>query len=355
MTHFPTRLRIGVLFGGRSSEDDVSVMSATNVVRALDPQKYEALPIFVTREGRWLVSKFTDGELNRPSTGIEICLVPGGRGRILAIGPDGKTADGGRIDILFPVLHGLHGEDGAVQGFSEVARVPLVGCSILGSAAALDKDITKQLLKAAGLPVARSVTIHQHAPPNFELIKEQLGLPLFIKPARQGSSVGVRKIWDSQEFAPALAEAFGHDRKLIGEEFIAGREIECSVLEDTKGGLFISRPGEIVPAESHDFYSYDAKYIDDKGVALKVPAELHWEVEEKIRATAARAFRALGCDGMARVDFFLKADMRFVVNEVNTMPGFTDVSMYPKAMAASGVSYAEIIDRLVDHGLARGA
>ncbi|MDX1122588.1 D-alanine--D-alanine ligase [Sinorhizobium medicae] len=355
MTQFPTRLRIGVLFGGRSSEHEISVMSATNVVRALDPQKYEALPIFVTREGRWLVSKLSDGKLNRPSTGIEICLVPGGRGRILTIGPDGKTADGGRIDILFPVLHGLHGEDGAVQGFSEVARVPLVGCSILGSAAALDKDITKQLLKAAGLPVARSVTIHQHAPPNFELIKDQLGLPLFIKPARQGSSVGVRKVSGSQEFAPALAEAFGHDRKLIGEEFIAGREIECSVLEDTKGGLFISRPGEIVPAGSHDFYSYDAKYIDEKGAALKVPAALHWEVEEKIRATAARAFRALGCDGMARVDFFLTADMRFVVNEVNTMPGFTDVSMYSKAMAASGVSYAEIIDRLVDHGLARGA
>lgn len=350
-----TRLRIAVLFGGRSSEHDVSVMSATNVMRALDPQKYDALPVFVTREGRWLQSHFSDGELDRPSTGVEICLVPGGQGRVLTIGPDGKAAEGGRIDILFPVLHGLHGEDGAVQGLCAVARVPLAGCGILGSAAALDKDIAKQLLKAAGLPVARSVTIHKDAPPELEMLEGQLGLPLFVKPARQGSSVGVRKVSCSQEFAPALAEAFGHDRKLLAEEFIAGREIECSVLEDMKGGLFVSRPGEIVPAESHGFYSYSAKYIDEDGAALKVPAELPPEVEGRIRDMAARAFRALGCDGMARVDFFLTKDMRFVVNEVNTIPGFTDISMYSKAMAASGVSYAEIIDRLVEHGLVRAA
>lgn len=350
-----TRLRIAVLFGGRSSEHDVSVMSGTNVMRALDPQKYDALPVFVTREGRWLQSRFGNGDLERPATGIEICLVPGGRGRFLTIGPDGKAAEGGRIDILFPVLHGLHGEDGAVQGLCEVARVPLAGCGILGSATALDKDIAKQLLKAAGLPVARSVTIHQEVSPVLEELEGELGLPLFIKPARQGSSVGVRKVSGSQEFAPALAEAFEHDRKLLAEEFIAGREIECSVLEDTKGGLFVSRPGEIVPAESHGFYSYDAKYIDEAGAALKVPAELSPEVEGRMREMAARAFRALGCDGMARVDFFLMGDMRLVVNEVNTIPGFTDISMYSKAMAASGVGYSEIIDRLVEHGMARAA
>ncbi|KKX33026.1 D-alanine--D-alanine ligase family protein [Rhizobium sp. LC145] len=350
-----TRLRIAVLFGGRSSEHDVSVMSGTNVMRAFDPQKYDALPVFVTREGRWLQSRFGNGDLERPATGIEICLVPGGRGRFLMIGPDGKTAEGGRIDILFPVLHGLHGEDGAVQGLCEVARVPLAGCGILGSATALDKDIAKQLLKAAGLPVARSVTIHQEVSPVLEELEGELGLPLFIKPARQGSSVGVRKVSGSQEFAPALAEAFEHDRKLLAEEFIAGREIECSVLEDTKGGLFVSRPGEIVPAESHGFYSYDAKYIDEAGAALKVPAELSPEVEGRMREMAARAFRALGCDGMARVDFFLMGDMRLVVNEVNTIPGFTDISMYSKAMAASGVGYSEIIDRLVEHGMARAA
>jgi D-alanine-D-alanine ligase len=217
----------------------------------------------------------------------------------------------------------------------------------------LDKDIAKQLLTAAGLPVARSMTIHEDAAPDLAALESELGLPLFIKPARQGSSVGVRKVSGSQEFAPALTEGFRHDRKLLAEEFVPGREIEFSVLEDTKGGLFVSRPGEIIPAESHGFYSYDAKYIDEDGAALRVPAELPPELEAEMRATAARAFRALGCDGMARVDFFLTADMKFFVNEVNTIPGFTDISMYSKAMAASGVSYPEIIDRLVAHGLAR--
>ncbi len=355
MSPFATKLRIAVVFGGRSSEHDVSVMSATNVMRALDPQKYDALPVFVTRDGRWLKSHFRDGELDRPSTGAEICLVPGGNGRILTIGPGGNATEGDRIDILFPVLHGLHGEDGAVQGLCNVARVPLAGCGILGSAAALDKEITKQLLKVAGVPVARSMTIHGDEPPALEVLEAQLGLPLFIKPARQGSSVGVSKVSGRQEFAPALAEALRHDRKLLAEEFVAGREIECSVLEDTKGGLFVSRPGEIVPAESHGFYSYNAKYIDENGAVLKVPAELPPEVESKIREMAARAFRALGCEGMARVDFFLTEDMRILVNEVNTIPGFTDISMYSKAMEASGISYPEIIDRLVEHGLARAA
>ncbi|MEZ2131252.1 MULTISPECIES: D-alanine--D-alanine ligase family protein [unclassified Sinorhizobium] len=347
------RLRIAVLFGGRSTEHEVSVLSATNVMRALEPAKYDAVPVFVTRDGQWLLSRFEDGALAQPSTGTQICLVPGGRGRMVAISPEGKMSDAGSIDILFPVLHGLHGEDGSVQGLAEVARVPLAGCGILGSATALDKDIAKQLLRAAGLRVARSVTIHEGTAPTLAALEGELGLPLFIKPARQGSSVGVRKVSGSQEFAPALAEGFKHDRKLLAEEFVPGREIECSVLEDTKGGLFVSRPGEIIPAESHGFYSYDAKYIDEDGAALKVPAELPEDVEARIRETAARAFRALGCDGMARVDFFLAADMTFLINEVNTIPGFTNISMYPKAMAASGVSYPELIDKLVEHGMAR--
>ena len=352
MTSSRGKLRIAVLFGGRSAEHDVSVMSATNVMGALEPSKYEAVPIFVTREGEWLLSRFENGTLAKPASGTEIALMPGGRGRMIAI-DGGKMSDGGKIDILFPVLHGIFGEDGSVQGLAEVARVPLVGCGILGSATALDKDIAKQLLRAAGLPVARAVTVQADRTPSFDELESELGLPLFVKPARQGSSVGVREVSGSQEFAPALAEAFKHDRKLLAEEFIRGREIECSVLEDTKGGLFVSRPGEIIPADSHGFYSYDAKYIDEDGAALKVPAELPPEVETKIRETAALAFRALGCDGMARVDFFLTEDMAFWINEVNTIPGFTDISMYAKAMAASGVSYPEIIDRLVEHGLAR--
>lgn len=272
---------------------------------------------------------------------------------MIAVPEDGAPYESERIDILFPVLHGLHGEDGSVQGLAEVARVPLAGCGVLGSANALDKDIAKRLLNEAGLPAARSVTIRHDAVPDFAQLERALGLPLFIKPARQGSSVGVSKVLTERDLMAALAEGFRHDDKLLAEEFIQGREIECSVLEDTQGGLFVSRPGEIVPAESHGFYSYDAKYIDEHGAVLKVPADLPEEIEASLRALAAKAFRAVGCDGMARVDFFVTPDMRFVVNELNTIPGFTDISMYSKAMAASGVSYPEVIDRLVAHGLAR--
>ncbi|PBB39364.1 D-alanine--D-alanine ligase family protein [Mesorhizobium sp. WSM3868] len=349
------RLRIGVLFGGRSAEHDVSVLSANNVMGALEPGKYDAVPIFVTREGQWLLSRFEDGALATPSNGAEVCLVPGGHGRMLAVPAEGPPYELPAIDILFPVLHGLHGEDGAAQGLAEVARVPLAGCGILGSATALDKDIAKRLLKAAGLPTARSITILPAAAPGFAEIEQALGLPVFIKPARQGSSVGVSKVSDETDYQAALAEGFRHDGKLLAEEFIRGREIECSVLEDTEGGLFVSRPGEIVPAESHGFYSYDAKYIDKDGAALKVPAELPETIEGEIRETAAKAFRALGCDAMARVDFFVRPDMTFLINELNTIPGFTDISMYAKAMAASGISYPEVIDRLVAHGLARAA
>ena len=240
-----------------------------------------------------------------------------------------------------------------MQGLAEVAGVPLVGCGILGSATALDKDIAKRLLNEAGLPAARSVTLHPGAVLSFAEIEGKLGLPVFVKPARQGSSVGVSKVAAQGEYETALAEGFRHDRKLLVEEFIAGREIECAVLEQLDGSLLVSRPGEIVPAERHGFYSYDAKYIDEQGAALKVPAELAQGIEGKVRELAAAAFRALGCDAMARVDFFVTEDMECLVNEVNTIPGFTDISMYSKAMAASGVSYPEIIDRLVEHGLAR--
>jgi len=349
-----SRLRIAVLFGGRSAEHDVSVLSATNVMGALDPARYEAVPIFVTRQGLWLESDLSGGVLARPETGTEICLLPGGGGRMLALPISGPAEERKPIDILFPVLHGPHGEDGAVQGLAAVARVPLVGCGIIGSANALDKDVAKRLLSEAGIPVARAITIRFGEAPAFAEVERRLGLPLFIKPARQGSSFGVSKVTSAGQYEAALAEGFRHDSKLLAEEFIAGREIECSALEDPEGGLFISRFGEIVPAESHGFYSYDAKYVDADGAALKVPAELPEDIEAQMRATAAKAFRALGCDAMARVDFFVTADMGFLVNELNTIPGFTDISMYAKAMAASGISYPQVIDRLVAHGMARG-
>lgn len=350
-----SKLRIAVLFGGRSAEHDVSVLSATNVMRALDPARYDAVPVFVTREGQWLLSSYADGVLAKPDSGTEVSLLPGGKGRLLAIPENGTPHEVEKIDLLFPVLHGLHGEDGAVQGLAEVARVPLVGCGIIGSANALDKDIAKRLFNEAGVPAARSVTILSDAAPSFADLRAKLGLPLFIKPARQGSSVGVSKVCDETDYQAALTEGFRHDTKLLAEEFIDGREVECSVLEAPDGSLFVSRTGEIAPAESHGFYTYDAKYIAADGAAIRVPAELAEGVEDELRALAAKAFRALGCDGMARADFFVTADRRVLVNELNTIPGFTDISMYSKAMAASGVSYPQIIDRLVAHALARSA
>ncbi len=353
MENSSDRLRIAVLFGGRSPEHDVSVLSAANVVRALDREKYEAVPVFITRAGLWLLSGFEGNALATPSAGTEICFVPGGRGRAIALPANGAAYELPKIDILFPVLHGPHGEDGAVQGFAETALVPLAGCGVLGSAIAMDKEITKCLLIQTGLPTAQFVTILQHAAPAFAELQNALGLPFFIKPARQGSSIGVSKVMNVQDYEAALAEGFKYDNKLLAEEFVRGRELECAVIEDTQGGLFVSRFGEIAAAESHGFYSYDAKYVDEHGAALRVPANLPENIEGGMRKMAAEAFRATGCDGMARVDFFVTPDMRVFINELNTIPGFTDISMYPKAMAASGVGYSEIIDRLVEHGLER--
>lgn len=350
------RLRVAILFGGRSPEHDVSILSATNVVSALDAERYDVQPIFVTREGQWMLLP-AGTELSAAATikhAPQLCLLPGGHGRLFAIPEDGAPYELPPIDVIFPVLHGMHGEDGSVQGLAAVARVPLAGCGLLGSVTAIDKDIAKRLLNQADLPVAKAVCIEKGKVPSFKDLAEKLGLPLFIKPARQGSSVGVSKVLNGQDFAAALAEGFKHDSKLLAEEFIAGREIEFSVLEHADGEIFVSLPGEIAPAESHGFYSYEAKYIDEDWAALRVPAQLPKEVEDRMREAARLAFKALGCDGMARVDFFLTPDMSFVINELNTIPGFTNISMYAKAMAATGVSYPEILDRLVDRAMMRG-
>lgn len=354
MSQTKARPRIGVLFGGRSAEHDVSIMSATNVLAALAPEKYEVLPIFVTRDGRWLASDFKNGVPVTPDSGAELCLLPGGKGRLLRLDQDGSVQELPHLDALFPVLHGLFGEDGSVQGLTSVARVALVGCGILGSATALDKRVTKQLLYAAEIPVARSLTIQVDRVPSHSELEATLGLPAFVKPARQGSSVGVSKVETASEYEAAVTNGFRHDDTLLAEEFIDGREIECSVLETIDGDLFVSRPGEIVTAEHLGFYSYEAKYIDSEGAIIEVPAQLPESVERNMRQLADRAFRALGCDGMARVDFFVTPDFRVLVNEVNTIPGFTDISMYAKAMAVSGVPYPELLDQLIEHGLRRG-
>ncbi|AYG60576.1 D-alanine--D-alanine ligase family protein [Rhizobium jaguaris] len=349
-----SKLRVAVLFGGQSSEHEVSIMSAGNVIKAIDGGKYEIVPILIDRAGRWLLVEEKGGVLPEPIAyaGTEVCLAPGGKGRLMAL--DGAGArELPDIDVLFPVLHGLNGEDGSIQGLAQIVGVPLVGCGILGSANAIDKDMAKRLLREAGLPVARSVTLTRGDIKSFDEIVSALGSPVFVKPTRQGSSVGVSKVHDAGQFESALAEAFRHDRKVLVEEFVRAREIECAVLEQLDGTLFVSVPGEIATAATHGFYSYEAKYLDQDGAVITVPADIPAETAEVLKRMAAEGFRALGCEGLARVDFFVRPDLSVVINEINTMPGFTNISMYPKAMGASGISYPELVDRLIEHGLVR--
>jgi len=347
--------RVAVLFGGRSAEHEVSLLSAGNVVKAIDTSRYEVVPIAITRTGLWLLVALEDGGLPKavPATGAEISLLPGGKGRLLVMPASGAPHEIPPVDVVFPVLHGLFGEDGSVQGLAEVADVAYVGCGILGSATAMDKDIAKRLLKQAGLPVAKGLTLQFGETAGFDDITRDLGTPVFVKPARQGSSVGVGKAATAEAFEAAVREAFRHDRKVIVEEFVQAREIEFGVLEGSDGSLTVSVPGEIAPAASHGFYTYEAKYIDADGAALSIPANLPASVREQLQEMAGRAFRALGCEGMARVDFFLRPDMSAVVNEVNTIPGFTNISMYPKTLGASGIPYPELVDRLIQHALDR--
>jgi D-alanine-D-alanine ligase len=351
------RLRVALLFGGRSAEHDVSVISAGNVFRALDPARYDTVPIGITRSGVWLLSSLNDGAFPAavPKSGPRVALVPGGAGQLAILSEtDAAASDVSRsVDVVFPVLHGPFGEDGTVQGAAEIAGVPYVGSGVLGSAAAMDKDVAKRLMRDSGLPIARFLSFAQGDAPSFDAVVAELGRLVFVKPARLGSSVGISKAGTREEFAKAIAEAFQHDRKILVEEYVRGREIECGVLEGEDGSLTASPPGEIVPSNRHGFYTYEAKYLDEEGAAIKVPADLAPGVSDTVRKLSIEAFRALGCEGLARVDFFLREDGSLVINEVNTLPGFTNISMYPKVMEALGISYAELVDRLIRHALAR--
>ncbi|WP_077960801.1 D-alanine--D-alanine ligase family protein [Ensifer adhaerens] len=347
------KLRIAVLFGGRSAEHEVSLMSARNVVGALDRARYEIVPIGITKDGRWLLVDLEDGALPQaiPASGTQVALIPGGKGQAVTIAADGRQGLLPAIDLIFPVLHGPFGEDGTVQGYAETADVAYVGCGVAASAAAMDKALAKRLLVAEGIPVARAIAVHEGDAQPAEALLETLGLPLFVKPARQGSSVGVSRVNSLDALQAALDEAFRHDDKVLIEEFVRAREIECSVLEDAEGRLTVSRPGEIIPAESHGFYSYDAKYVDAGGAIVQAPADLSDEVITAAKEMAARAFRALACAGMARVDFFLRADGSLIINEINTIPGFTNISMYAKALAADGIAYEQVVETLIAHAL----
>lgn len=355
------RTRIAILFGGRSAEHDVSRASAANVLRSLIADRYEVTLIGITRDGRWIVADAGNGAgtgaaaLTIPDDGPQLTLLPGGQGRALVME---STAAGVRetppFDLVFPVLHGPNGEDGTVQGVLELSDVAYVGSRVMGSAASMDKDIAKRLMRDAGLPIVPFVAMSASSPIGYADAVRALGSPeVFVKPANMGSSVGVSKARNADEFETCCRLALRFDRKVLIERCVAPvREIECAVLEDASGDIRASQLGEIVPAGKHGFYSYDAKYLDAEGAALQVPADVPSPLADRIRELAISTFRVLCCEGMARIDFFLSGEQIFV-NEANTLPGFTNISMYPKLWEASGLPQSELMDVLVGHALAR--
>jgi len=383
------KIRVGILFGGRSGEHEISLLSAASVFKAIDQDKYEVVPIGITKEGRWVTSSDAErllagkpleherqlraGDPEATSAAAvlhngEAVIVPPEPHRAGAMAPfqsEGLTRRASdraiNVDIIFPVLHGTFGEDGTIQGLLELADIPYVGAGVLGSAAGMDKDIMKSLFRAAGLPIVKHVTFLRSewkgAPKKMQkAVERKLKYPVFVKPANLGSSVGISKARDAKELAIAIDEAAKFDRKIVVEEGVGGkknkaREIECAVLGNDKPEASV--PGEIVP--SAEFYDYAAKYLDE-GSQLIIPAKLTKAESKRVRELAIAAFRAVDCSGLARVDFLMDPKSRKIyLNEINTMPGFTSISMYPKLWAATGVSYPELIERLIRLGMERQA
>ncbi|HEY1262922.1 MAG TPA: D-alanine--D-alanine ligase family protein [Terriglobales bacterium] len=384
------KIRVGILFGGRSGEHEVSLLSAASVLNAIDRNKYEVVPIGITKEGRWLTSADAEGLLlggkagggtraqlraGDPEATPAAALLHNGESVVVppephaqgtALAPFQTDAPARRasdrainVDVIFPVLHGTFGEDGTIQGLLELADIAYVGAGVLGSAAGMDKDVMKSLFRAAGLPIVKHVTIlrgHWESGPKKvqKLVAGKLKYPVFVKPANLGSSVGISKARDGKELGPAIEEAAKFDRKIVIEEGVGGkknkaREIEVAVLGNDRPEASI--PGEIVPCK--EFYDYDAKYLDE-GSELIIPAKLTKSETKKIQQLAVSAFQAVDCSGLARVDFLMDPKSRKIyLNEINTMPGFTSISMYPKLWAASGVSYPELIERLIRLGIER--
>jgi len=349
------KLNIAILFGGRSTEHEVSLQSAKNVYEAIDKEKYNPILIGIDKTGRWLLQDSAKYLLNAEdpkliklnSSTDNLAIIPQEKGALINLADTDATAP--KIDVIFPVLHGTYGEDGTIQGLLKLLNIPFVGASVLGSAVSMDKDVTKRLLRNAGIPIAKFVVLHDPLKASFEEAKRIVGLPMFIKPVNAGSSVGVSKVKTEKEFNAAVAEAFKYDRKILIEEYIKGSEIECSVLGNEDP--VVSLPGKVIV--NAEFYSYEAKYIDENGAVLEIPAKLDKKTTQKIQEMAIKAYKVLECEGMARVDFFLKENNKPVINEINTIPGFTKISMYPKLWEVSGISYSDLIDRLIQLALER--
>ena len=360
------RVRVAVVFGGRSNEHAISCVSAGSILRNLDPERFEVVAVGITPDGSWVL---TDGDpdalaiTNRQLPGVssesgtELALTadPRRAGQLVSLSPGGAEVLAS-VDVVFPVLHGPYGEDGTIQGLLELAGVPYVGAGVLASAAGMDKEFTKKLLVAEGLPIGDYAVLRPSQSALDVEQLERLGLPAFVKPARGGSSIGVSRVTSWQELPAAIAHARQHDPKVIVESAIVGRELECGVLEFPDGTVQASTVGEIrvagVRGREESFYDFATKYLDD-AAELDVPAKIDDDVSDAVRELAIRAFKAIDCQGLARVDFFLTEDGP-LINEVNTMPGFTTISMYPRMWAASGVDYQSLLATMVDTALARG-
>ncbi|MDE3096583.1 MAG: D-alanine--D-alanine ligase [Chloroflexota bacterium] len=344
------KLRLGVVFGGRSVEHEVSVMSAMDVMRAADPERFEAVPFGVTRDGRWLTPEETRGLLERPDAPFQKRLdadVPQllERREVLE--------ELRRVDVVFPLVHGVNGEDGTLQGMLELFGLPYCGCGVAASALGMDKALQKQIFRAAGLKVARHLTVRaqEWGGGSEEIsrgVEAELGYPAFVKPSNGGSSVGVSSVRSREDLGEAMRAAFALDRKVLVEERLRGREVECAVLGNDDAQA--SPPGEIVPAG--EFYDYTAKYLDESA-RLVAPADLSPAAAQEVRTDAVRAFRAIDGAGFARVDFFVTEERGAVVNEINTLPGFTPISMFPRLWQLAGTTYRELISRIVDLALER--
>lgn len=350
------KTRVGIIFGGRSAEHEISLLSALNIIYSIDRETYEPVLIGIAKEGGWFLLE-RDAILNEDdpkrialdvSRGRRVVFVPGGNGVMTFYD---TCEQGPRIDAAFPILHGPLGEDGTVQGLLKLAGIPFVGAGVLGSAVGMDKDVMKRLLRDAGIPIGKFIVVTETSMPSFEEVASHLGLPLFVKPANTGSSIGINKVHDKVGFERAINDAFNYDAKILIEEYVKGREIECAVLDGDPP--LASIPGEIIPFLPYEFYSYEAKYLDEHGATTVTSADLPVDVVLRVQKLAVAVFQTLCCEGFARVDFFVIENGDIVVNEINTIPGFTQISMYPKMMDASGISCPELIDRLIQFAIKR--
>ncbi|KKQ23868.1 MAG: D-alanyl-alanine synthetase A [Candidatus Roizmanbacteria bacterium GW2011_GWC2_37_13] len=347
------KINIGLVFGGKSGEHEVSLLSAKSIYEALDKNKYNVFLIGVDKQGRWLLGNpanyllnSTNPKLIALNKSVSTNIVPVNKdnsSEIIAMESGRKL---GKIDVFFPIIHGTYGEDGSLQGMFEMINSAYVGAGVIGSALGMDKDVQKRLLSLAGINIAKFMAIRksQFNKKTKAKILKKFFFPFFVKPANTGSSVGISKVHNLKEFNVALNDAFKYDLKIMIEEFIQGREIECSVMGNDKP--IASVLGEVIP--HHEFYSYEAKYIDENGADLLIPADLPKKVAKEIQETAVKTFLTLECSGFARVDFFLTPKNKIYINEINTLPGFTKISMFPKLFNASGISYPEILDRLIN-------